>query len=290
MQIESGKFYDISNWEYHHGIGSEWISKSFLSNILDSPRKFKHEFDNPESLDIFGEKAVKFNRGTVFHTSFLEPEKVKKEIVTIPEFSGKGSQSLRNEWKDEIRMSGQTPIKSDYLDVIKALNEMLDSGDYEVARNIIRGKDNFTEKSGFWEDPETGLRFKVRPDLIQSIKVIWDLKTHASIKSFRRQAMDLNYDLQAVMCLDGVTAVTGTEHTQFGFIVFHVSEPPYDIEIVMADEDFIRSGREKFERAKGLYMSCVNSGKWPGKYEDEVALLSPTRWRMDQLNGTAYHD
>ena len=290
-KIEPNKFYQMTNAAYHYGIGSGWISKSVLSKILGpggSPRIFKHNLDNPERPDIFDKTAVKFNNGTAFHTRNLEPEKFDKEIVTVREFSGKGSQAERNEWRDKIRALGQVPVSGAYIDTLKALEAMLNSGAYEEARQIIQGKDNFIEMSGFWIDPETGIYCKIRPDLIRPNRVIWDLKNHTSIKSFRRQAMDLNYDFQAVMCLDGVSAITGVEHDSFGFVVFHSGEAPYDIEVVMADDNFIKSGKEKLGRAKGLLMSCTESGKWPGKYEDGIELLSPPKWRLEQLANTIY--
>ncbi|RLB94075.1 MAG: hypothetical protein DRH26_02295 [Deltaproteobacteria bacterium] len=288
VKIEPGKFYDLSSWEYHHGAGKEWLSKSILSYLLDSPRKFRHEVDNPEPLDVFDKAAEKFHRGTAFHTYFLEPEKFDSAIVTMKEFSGTGSRAARKEWQDEIRTSGLTPIKKDFQDVILTLKKMIHSGAHETARGIIEGPDNFTEKSGFWIDEETGMQFKIRPDLIQSDKTLWDIKTHASVKSFQRQAMDLNYDLQAAMYLNGVSAITGIEHNSFGFIVFHIAEPPYNIETLICSDEFLASGREKFDRIMAQYMACAETGEWPGRYPDDIETLYPTRWRTEQLENSPF--
>lgn len=286
MAIKPNKFYTMSNWEYHHGIGRGWLSKSSLSNILPpdgSPRAFKYAQDNPEALDIFDKEAEKFNRGTAFHTFFLEPDLFKSEIIPIETFSGKGSTQARKDWQDSIRESGKTPIKPEYIEIMQELQTLLMSGEHEVARNIIYNDDNFTEKSGFWIDAETGLKLKMRIDLIQSNMVMWDLKTHASIKSFQNQAINLHYDLQAAMGLEGAAQITGEKHTKFGFVVFHIAKPPYDIEVVLADDDFLASGKQKLEHAKNLYRMCKESGKWPGKYLDEVEVLVPPQWRLSQL-------
>ena len=58
MPIKPG-FYKMSLRDYHHGIGAFAESKSSLANILDSPRKYKFEKDNPEQLDVFDLKAKK---------------------------------------------------------------------------------------------------------------------------------------------------------------------------------------------------------------------------------------
>jgi len=289
MQIENGKFYSLKNWEYHHGIGKEWLSKSALSEIIPpptgdgSPRQFRYNRDHPETLDIFDKEAEKFNRGTAFHTHFLEPDNFKDAIVPIETFKGTGSVDARKIWQDGIRESGQTPIPPAYLEIMQDLKILLHSGEHDIARDIIFNEDNFVEKSGFWVDKETGMKQKIRVDIMAPNAVMWDLKTHSSIKSFQNQAINLHYDLQAAMGLEGAAQITGQKHTQFGFVIFHIAEPPYDIEVVLADDDFLKSGQEKLEHAKNLYQHCMESGKWPGKYLDEVAILDLPYWRQKQL-------
>lgn len=287
MQIKAGKFYELPSWEYHHGIGKNWLSKSALSEILPpggSPRAFKYAQDHPEELDLFDKKAEKFHRGTAFHSFLLEPTIFKDQVVPIETFSGTGSVAARKLWQDGIRESGKTPINPDYLDVMREIERLLDSGEHETALNIIYNPDNFVEKSGFWIDPGTGMKLKTRIDIMAPNAVLWDLKTHSSIKSFQNQAIDLHYDLQAAMGLEGATRITGHEHTQFGFVVFHIADPPYDIEVVLADDKFLKSGREKLDHARNLYRHCTETGKWPGKYLDEVGVLEAPDWRQKQLD------
>ena len=74
----------------------------------------------------------------------------------------------------------------------------------------------------------------------------------------------------------------------FGFIVFHAQTKPYDIEIVKADYDFIESGRRKFVKATTLLKECLDSDMWPGKYKDEIGTISPTSYRLKQLETELY--
>jgi len=283
MPIKPGFYKDLSLQEYHHGIGSFAESKSSLANILDSPRKFKFEKDNSEQIDIFEKSAKKFNDGTAFHTYFGEPEKFTTEITIYKPHKGDGSVALNKDLKQTIRDSGQTPIDQNISDMLKDFDNLLHSGEHEKAREVIEHPDRFVEYSGFWQDPDTGIWLKTRPDNIASNVVIWDLKKHTTPKSFRNQAMSLHYDLQAYMALTGCSILTGVDHTAFGFIVFHAMEKPYDIEIVMADSAFIDSGREKFYEAITKLKECRDTGKWPGKYKDEIGWLSPTEWRLRQI-------
>ncbi len=158
----------------------------------------------------------------------------------------------------------------------------MNSGVYNVAHNIIFNPDNFTEKSGFWIDEVTGLKLKCRPDLIAPDTTIWDLKTHGTVKNFRNVAIDLHYDLQAYMTLEGVTAITRVSHRKFGFIVFHTAEEPYDIEVFIADDEFLLSGQEKFNTAMSTLTACMESDEWPGS-PDIVQNLGAPVWRKKQL-------
>ena len=286
--LSQGFYQNLSLKDYHHGIGAFAESKSWLSNILDSARKLKHEKSQPE-LDIFDGKAVKFNDGTGLHTYFGEPEKFGTEIVIYKPFKGEGSVALNKDLKQTIRDSKQTPIKADVLAMLKDFDELLHSGEHEEARKIIEHPDRIVEQSGFFQDSKTGLWLKIRPDTIIPIDVaIWDLKKHTTPTGFQKQAMYLHYDLQAYMCLIGCSIFTGVEHKQFGFIVFHAKEKPYDIEIARADYEFIESGRRKFVKATTLLKDCLDSDKWPGKYPDEVGTISPTSWRLRQLETEIY--
>lgn len=272
----------MSLWEYHHGIGAFAEGKTTLASILDSARKFKFKKSEPQ-LDVFDLKAKKFNDGTAFHTYFGEPEKFAKEITIYTPFTGKGSVALNRDLKQSIRDSGQTPINADIEIMLRDFHTLLHSGEHEEARKIIEHPDKYVEHSGFWQDYETGIWLKTRPDNISSDVVIWDLKKHTSIKSFKSQATELHYDLQLYMALVGCSILTEIEHTEGGYIVFHAREKPYDIEVKRADWDFIESGRDKFETALSLLKECQDSGKWPGKYSDEIGWLSPADWRLRQL-------
>ena len=281
MPIKAG-FYQMSLQEYHHGIGAFAESKSSLSNILDSARKFKFE-KSATPIDIFDLKAKKFNDGTAFHTYFGEPEKFASEISISQKFTGTGSRAFNEAYKQVVREKGLIPITTDTEIMLHDFHTLLHSGEHEEARKIIEHPDRFVEYSGFWRDYETGIWLKTRPDNLAIDVVVWDLKKHTTPKPFKNQAIDLHYDLQLYMALVGCSILTGVEHTEGGYIVFHAREKPYDIEVVRADWDFIESGRDKFETALSLLAECRDNDKWPGKYKDEIGTLSPADWRLRQM-------
>ena len=273
-QIKSNKFYKMANEKYHEL--TEWDSKSSLAHILKSPRKYKCEKENPETLDVFDTKAIKFHQGTAVHTYFLEPDNFDKDIFVMP------AESRRSKATTEaVGESGKAPIKQDFFNEIIEMEKSLNSGYYETARKLLQEPDNFIEMSGFYEDPETGIKLKTRPDFISPTGIIWDLKKHGDIRPFFSVAIDKNYDLQAAIALLIVSACTGVEHTQIGYIVVE-KFPPYEWQVFLADDDYIMSGKEKLERALLILAECKKTDTWLG-IEDDYQLLSPPQWRINQL-------
>ena len=276
MDIESGKFFGISNDEYHTGIGKVWESKSGLSNILTSPRNYIWEKEHPEDLAVFDQKAVKYHEGTAVHTYFLEPEKFDDEIFVMPEEKRRSKGTT-----EDVLASGKAPIKKAFFDEILEMEKSLESGFYERASGRLRAPDNFTEMSGFLVDPGTGIKIKARPDFISSDGIIFDLKTHGDIKPFFSAAIDKHYDMQAALALRIVSACTGVEHTQIGYIV--VSKTPvYEWEVYIATPEYVESGVDKLDRALELLEKCRENNEWPG-IKDEYRPLELPQWRRKQL-------
>ena len=142
------------------------------------------------------------------------------------------------------------------------------------------------ELSYFWTDEDTGLKCKVRPDSINhKLKVIVDYKTtdDAETERFMRQAIKLGYDLQASYYLDGVKANTGEDYI-FVFIA-QEKKPPYAVNILQADDIFIRSGREVYKAMLQTYKECSETGNWYGYLgeKNEINSLGVPKWIENML-------
>ena len=141
------------------------------------------------------------------------------------------------------------------------------------------------EVSYFWTDEDTGLKCKVRPDSINhKLKIICDYKTcdNAETQQFMRQAINLGYDLQSSYYIDGVKANTGKDYI-FVFIA-QEKKPPYAVNILQADDVFIRSGRDVYKSMLQTYKDCFESGNWYGYlgFESQINSLGVPKW-MEQM-------
>ena len=77
-----------------------------------------------------------------------------------------------------------------------------------------------------------------------------------------RDAIKLGYDLQAAMYKTGVEKEYGIP-CDFVFVAVEKT-PPHMINILQADELFLRRGEDIFREYLGLYKRCTETGNWFG--------------------------
>jgi exodeoxyribonuclease VIII len=127
------------------------------------------------------------------------------------------------------------------------------------------------ERSIFWTDKETGLQFKVRPD-IWSNKMVVDLKTSkdAAPGLFINSAYRYGYYLQCGMFFEACEAI-GRPIDMFVNLVIE-KEEPYVPAVFIMNEKAIEFGREQFNVYKRKIKECMDSDKWPGYTVQEISI------------------
>ncbi len=116
------------------------------------------------------------------------------------------------------------------------------------------GSGGRSEESFFWQDPETGLACKCRPDYLRTDRILLDIKTteNASLEEFSRTLLKYNYHLSAAHYLDGVSAVTG-QHCETFLIIACEKSAPYCVQVFEVDFGSIEKGRELCARSLQRY-------------------------------------
>lgn len=232
------------------------ISRSDLFKIKESPEKFKYHMDNPESPTpslVFGQ---------LFHAMALQPETVDEQFAIDPKIN-KRSNAGKDEWKAFLEANkGKTIITDDMYQLATEMCKALYAN--EAARKLLDGE---KEKPFFWIDELTGEECKCRTDVITKIgnlNIIVDIKSaeSAATESFTKDAVKYGYDFQSAMYKTGVEKNTGKEYI-FVFIVVE-KKTPYAINILQADELFIRRGYDIFRELIGIYHDCKQTGNWYG--------------------------
>ena len=258
----------ISNKEYRE---REGISSTELKKIMKSPMHYRHWKDNPEESD-----TLPLLLGRASHKYVLETYDFYNEFAVAP-FCDRRTKEGKAQWLLFCDQNeGKDIITQEQFEQIDAMRKAMLSTPF--VSKLINGDH---EISYFWTDEDTGLKCKVRPDSINhKLKIIVDYKTcdNAETEHFMRQAIKLGYDLQAYMYQQGVKENLGEEYL-FVFIA-QEKKPPYAVNILEADENFMASGKRIFNEMLNLYKQCSETGNWYGYLGEkpEINSLGVPKW------------
>jgi hypothetical protein len=144
------------------------------------------------------------------------------------------------------------------------------------------------ELSGWWTDPETGVRLRFRPDFASldvpgRRPVLVDYKTAASAHpgKFAKSAADFGYWCQGDWYLAGLAATTGIADAVF-VIIAQGKTPPYPVSVHQYEAEDLARGRYRNRKAIRLYSQCLATDVWPG-YEG-LNVLSLPGWERRNID------
>ena len=232
------------------------VSRSELWRLRESPEKFKWSKEHPEEPT----PALLF--GQLVHKIVLEPDSFGDAFAVAP-VGDRRTKEGKQAWEQFLIAARDRTIVS-WSDYQKA-EEMAEAVKANpLAARLLSGRH---ETPHFWTDPDTGEACKCRTDAEVEIDgQLWivDYKTtaDASVEGFQREANRYGYDFQAAMYSEGVLADTG-EHPRFAFVA-QEKQPPYAINIFVADNDFVIRGFDLYRELLGLYHECKETGNWYG--------------------------
>lgn len=232
------------------------ISRSELFKIKESPEKFKYYQEHPEAPTpslIFGQ---------LLHSMVLQPETTQELFAAAPQLDRRTKEGKAAYAIFEEEAVDKTIVSADMVAQAAEMCAALDAN--EFVRKLLKGK---KEVEFFWNDELTGEECKCRIDCLSEVGdnlVIVDLKStdNAETEAFMRSAIKYGYDFQSAMYSKGVEINTGKKPI-FVFIAIE-KNPPYSINILQADELFIRRGYDIFRELIGVYHDCKTTGNWYG--------------------------
>ena len=262
----------ISNAEYRQRDG---ISSSDLKKIAKSPAHFRYWKDHPEDND-----TPALVMGRACHKYMLEKDDFFTEFAVAPNVDRR-TKDGKQQWEEFLlSSSGKDVISGDDFEVIKEMHKVL-YGTPFVAKLLSGEK----ETSFFMTDEETGMEVKCRPDCRTEIGGQWiciDYKNteNADSEEFMKQAIKLMYDLQASYYKDQLDKITGEEHL-FVFIA-QEKKPPYAVNVLQANDYFLKSGRDMYRTYLNLMAECEKTGEWYGYMRDEINVLGLPNWLQKQ--------
>ena len=234
----------------------EGISRSELFKISESPEKFKYYQEHPE------EPTPSLIFGQLLHAMALHPETVADLFAVAPNVDRRTKAGKEAFAQFESESQGKTVVTEDMIEQSAAMCESMFNNAFVC--KLLKGQ---KEVPFFWTDDLTGELCKCRVDCLTELSdklIVVDVKSadDASTDSFMRSAVKYGYDLQAAMYSKGVEVFTGKKPL-FVFIVIE-KKPPYSINILQADDIFIRRGSDLFREYIGIYHDCKQTNTWYG--------------------------
>lgn len=304
----------LSNHAYHFEQPyADYLSSSQLKWYANSPKYFRHKFDNPEeekqdalrfgSLfhDLMASCAEHYNNGVQAYQEWLG----KIAIFTPPanEKTGQPYGSTTKAYKEAydafLQAAGGKLIASQAeVDIVNAMCCSLIGGCGSTSEQVCKllkwGK---AEVSHFAEYEDC--KFKFRPDLETKHKIV-DWKTISSDdlseRSINSVISKFGYDISAAF-------YQFMEHQQSGvwkqfYWIFVSKTAPYDAVMVDAskwtydlsdDIAMPQVGAIKMKALLDLHLKCTRENKWPGAeiYIPEadnglrIMLPTPPTWEIN---------
>ncbi|EEL6673692.1 hypothetical protein FVX44_18565, partial [Salmonella enterica subsp. enterica serovar Reading] len=271
--IQPGIYYDIPNEAYHAGPG---VSKSQLDDIADTPAIYLWRKNAP----VDTEKTKSLDTGTAFHCRVLEPEEFSNRFIVAPEFNRRTNAGKEEEkaFLMECASTGKTVITAEEGRKIELMYQSVMA--LPLGQWLVESAGH-AESSIYWEDPETGILCRCRPDkIIPEFHWIMDVKTTADIQRFKTTYYDYRYHVQDAFYSDGYEAQFGVQPT-FVFLVASTTVEcgRYPVEIFMMGEEAKLAGQQEYHRNLRTLADCLNTDEWPA-----IKTLSLPRWAKEYAN------
>lgn len=249
-----------SDYHAHPALGSTQIRE-----LLRSPAHFK----------ALGEKepTPAMQLGTLVHTLYLEPEEVSARYVVTPKVDRR-TKAGKAAWADfQATAAGRELVDAELMGQANACAVAL--REFMCGKNV--GSFDDVERSLFWEDADTGVACKARPDAITSRGIMIDVKTtrDASPGGFAKSIANFGYHVQAAHYLEAAAA-NGIHVDAFMFLAVETSAP-HAAAAYLLDEDALAEGQVRRAEALDLYAACEASGEWPA-YSGRIETISLPRW------------
>lgn len=258
---------------------SEGIGSSTLKSMLQSPKDFLYTQSQKSK------ETTATALGTLIHTYLLEPHKFDAEYILQPEDWGSLSKNPgKSKWdalKAQAKEENKKPIKFSEGEYLVRL--MKEAKKHTVFQDMIA---NSKKEVSFYGSVD-GVDLKSREDIWMTDKgEVWDIKTFSSDEldeeSLARTIFKWGYHFSAAHHI-AVMESCGIEVKSWGWAMVSTKTPAPHIILKRASKDFLRAGKQDFNRALSLYKMCKEENRWPG-FDDDIQEIDLPRYAQNYYN------
>ena len=250
---------ELTNEEYHGDKTA--VSSSVLKRFEKSAASVLCYYMTRDHED----EAEHFRLGRAIHCASLEPKKFIEVVVKQPEFSGTGSRKEKADWIAAQAKTAMILKEKEFLQVEGMVNSILEYPDAVSFMN--RG---VPEISGYYRDPITGIKCKLRPDLWdEELGILLDVKScvDCSPYAFSKKIKDYGYHLSMAMYSEGIYQITGKRPKDCIFLAVE-KKPPYECAIYFCKPEMLQKGYEEYNFAMQKLKFCLETKTWPRRQSE----------------------
>lgn len=268
--MEAGIYQDISIEQYH--AEKDWVSSSGMKYVMKSLRHYWYYLQG-----TFNSEKSHFDFGNAFELALLDPDEfdrkvaVEKDIFNAifeanPETKSPRSTTMYKEWFNEQKRLNRYVISEEGEESFVYIENMLRSCHMDSTIKRLINNINY-QVSIFWEDKETGLKMKARPDFVKTHKdIIVDVKTavDGSKEAFGKAIGNNDLWLQAAMQIEGVIASGLMDKVDAYYWLVVEKKPPFNATIYHFQPDDIAWALDNLAYYKKLLADAIKSNSFVG--------------------------
>jgi hypothetical protein len=284
-----GIYHDLPIARYHRGdiAAGPSVSSTTLRRLWNASPKHAWANDplNPKRIEQDDSEAFILGRAT--HHLVCGQVNFADEFIVRPEtIDGEkwhGNRTTCKKWLAKQKAEGRTVLTPDHVEQIRGMAVAL--GEFPLMQaGVLNG---LIERSMFWQDKETGLWLKARPDAIPSDSGDFsDLKTTESVlyHSLQNSVATYGYHQQAALVLEGARALDLPAET-FTFIWVE-SKPPHCVRAQQIKDEDLARGMKQNRVSIRLFADCLAAGSWPGPGDDraDAEYVDLPDWKRKQID------
>jgi len=248
---------EMTHEEYH--ADKTAINSSILKLFDISPAAVEAHYLTHETIEDEPE-AEHFTLGRAIHAAALEPKRFVKIMTVAPEFKGEGSRKAKKEWMDAQPKGAMILKPKQHLQLTGMINSILN---YPDAVKLLNN--GCPEITGYYRDPDTGIKGKIRPDLWnEELGILLDIKScvDSSPRVFSRKIFEYGYHLSMAMYSTGIQQITGNKPNYCIFLAIE-KKPPYERALYVCTEMMLQKGFEEYKYRMEKFKYCLENKSWP---------------------------
>lgn len=236
----------------------DFIAASDIKTFLDSPKLYYYQ----KYIQEEKEEQKHFQLGSALHELVMEPELLHLHYISFPKVDRRTKEGKQAYDEYLVKAQGKVVLYDNDMEMLE-----------KIAENARKNKtlvellqDSHKELSCYTVDEKTGLKLRMRPDMLCKTKsTIVDIKSclNSGPKKFKSDVYSYGYNLSAAYYSDYI----GRENYVFAAME---KKQPYQISLYVCNDDMIEAGRQKYRMGLDLLKWSYDNNFWCDYNEFEL--------------------